>query len=129
MTTLEISAPPPLHVYPANSILDSTDCNDTDNSVFPNAPEICDGLINACGSTLPINETDDDSDGYVDCTIDNNGWDGVPIVGGEDCNDADFSINREHLNPSAMRLILTVMGQSFVSLTPMMTDMVINKGL
>ena len=65
------------------------DCNVIDGTVFPNAPELCDGIVNDCGNTLPTNETDDDGDGYVECTIDNNGWDGASIVGGEDCNDAD----------------------------------------
>jgi hypothetical protein len=71
-----------------------TDCDDTDTTVSPVASEICDGKVNTCGSSLPTNETDDDSDTYVECTIDAGGWDGVgSIVGGDDCNDGDSAIN------------------------------------
>ena len=72
---------------PSNGTLDSTDCNDGDNTAFPSAPELCDGIVNACGTTLSSDETDDDGDGYVECIIDSNGWDGSSINGGEDCDD------------------------------------------
>ena len=36
---------------------------------------------------MPSNEIDDDEDGYVECTIDADGWDGVEITGGDDCDD------------------------------------------
>jgi hypothetical protein len=32
--------------------------------------------VNACGGSLPVNEVDNDGDGYVECTLDVNGWDG-----------------------------------------------------
>jgi hypothetical protein len=53
------------------------DCNDADNTVYPSAPELCDGQNNACSGGVPANETDDDTDGYVECTIDAGGWDGI----------------------------------------------------
>ena len=71
----------------ANSALD---CNDGDNSVYPNATELCDGQMNDCtGSIIPVNETDDDGDGYVECVANLNDWDGVAIQGGNDCDDND----------------------------------------
>ncbi len=79
-------------LQPPSTLLNSTDCDDNDGSVYPSAPELCDGQINACGGTLPTDETDDDGDGYVECTIDSNGWDGTFMNGGEDCNDASNSV-------------------------------------
>ena len=36
--------------------------------------ELCDGLINTCGGSLPADEVDLDGDFYVECAIDSNGW-------------------------------------------------------
>ena len=47
----------------------------------------CDGQRNDCLQDVPDNEIDNDLDGYVECTIDVDGWDGVEIVGGDDCDD------------------------------------------
>ena len=48
---------------------------------------------------IHINEDDDDSDadddgdGYVECSIDSDGWDGVlSIIGGDDCSDTDGTV-------------------------------------
>ena len=72
-------------------IFDATDCDDTDATIFPNAPELCDGHVNTCGNTISSDETDDDGDGFVECIIDAGGWDGsATIIGGEDCDDADY---------------------------------------
>ena len=65
------------------------DCNDSDASVHPSASEICDGLDNNCDSSIPTDEQDNDSDGYVECSFDVTGWDGSSTVtGGDDCDDA-----------------------------------------
>ena len=68
------------------------DCDDSDDTVYPTAAELCDGLDNDCDAAVPGVETDDDTDGYVECTIDAGGWDGSPISGGEDCDDTNASI-------------------------------------
>ncbi|MBT3223057.1 MAG: hypothetical protein HN348_28625, partial [Proteobacteria bacterium] len=72
-----------------NGLTNADDCNDGDNTVYPGAPELCDGKINDCAaSDLPDNEVDDDGDGYVECTIDAHGWHGVPSnTSGDDCDD------------------------------------------
>ena len=69
--------------------MDSTDCNDGDHTAFPGAPELCDGIVNGCGTSLSPNEIDDDGDGYVECIINIGGWDGTTINGGEDCDDGN----------------------------------------
>ncbi|MEC7985871.1 MAG: putative metal-binding motif-containing protein, partial [Myxococcota bacterium] len=78
---------------------DNQDCNDADDTVYPNAPELCDGQVNnvafsttssTCGAALANNEADVDEDDYVACTIDSGGWDGaVNIINGDDCDDSD----------------------------------------
>ena len=71
-----------------------TDCDDNDFTRYPSAPELCDGVANECGTSLPADEIDNDLDGYVECSIDVNGWWGSSsVVGGGDCNDADSSIS------------------------------------
>ena len=70
----------------------NTDCNDGEITIFPNAPELCDGLINTCGGSLPSNEIDDDGDGFVECTFLENTWRGSDFVDsrmGGDCDDSD----------------------------------------
>ena len=67
------------------------DCDETDITVYDGAPELCDGVANDCmgqptAPPVPVTETDDDGDGYVEC--------GPPYVGtnpaivdGGDCLD------------------------------------------
>ena len=76
---------------------DEGDCDDRDHTIYPNAPEICDGIVNNCGAELPLNEIDIDNDGFVECTIDENGWDGILSEGqnpllGDDCDDTNQTI-------------------------------------
>ena len=66
------------------------DCDDEDASVHANATEICDGIDNDCDEFLPADETDDDNDGYVECAVDSDGWDGdTGVIGGGGCDDGD----------------------------------------
>jgi len=56
---------------PAGYVSNSTDCDDADNSVYPNAPEICDGKDNNCDGQIDegVKTTfyrDADGDGFGD---------------------------------------------------------------
>jgi len=73
----------------SGTVTDGDDCDDNDATVYPTAPELCDGQDNDCTDGVPADETDDDGDGWVECTLDSGGWDGSAINGGEDCDDAD----------------------------------------
>ena len=78
-----------------SAIAGGDDCNDTDAlTMFPNLPELCDGQINTCDGQLPTDEVDNDGDGYVECTIDDSGWDGeITVIGGDDCADTNDSVH------------------------------------
>ncbi|USN54758.1 MAG: putative metal-binding motif-containing protein [Candidatus Peribacteria bacterium] len=45
--------------------------------MYPGNAEVCDGLDNDCDYVLPVNEIDNDGDGYVECTIIGSGWAGT----------------------------------------------------
>ena len=74
---------------PNGYVLDGADCDDSNGASYPNAAEICDGFLNNClNSTIPPEEEDDDGDGYVECSITTNIWNGsIGILGGDDCDD------------------------------------------
>ena len=78
---------------PNGYVANSDDCDDTDDTVYDGATELCDGLDNDCDGSLDSTENDDDNDGYVECTVDNGGWDGGSITGGDDCDDARAATN------------------------------------
>lgn len=50
---------------PCSGITDNTDCNDGNSTIYPGAPEICDGLDNDCN--LLADDIDADGDGISDC--------------------------------------------------------------
>jgi len=70
-------------------ITDNVDCDDNDDTVYPGATEICDGIDNNCDGNIDEGELDTDQDGIADCvdTDDDNDNDGV--LDGEDCASLD----------------------------------------
>jgi hypothetical protein len=74
---------------PSGYVADDTDCDDADDTVYPSATELCDGLDNDCSGLPLFVENDDDGDGWVECTLDTDGWDGDAINGGDDCDDSN----------------------------------------
>jgi len=87
----------------SSGVVAGTDCDDSDATVNPGATELCDGQVNACTTTLGGDEIDNDSDGYVECTIDSGGWDGGGTMLGGDCNDV-LANNGATVNPGATEL-------------------------
>ncbi len=100
------------------------DCDDNDDDIYPGAEELCDGDLNDCDGTLPVDEVDDDGDGHLACAecddadaasypgaeelcdgVDNDCDGTVPAdeIDGDldglsacegDCDDTDVSLNR-----------------------------------
>ena len=60
------------------------DCDDNDDTVYPNASELCDGVDNNCNGSVPNNEADDDADGAMICE--------------GDCDDTDADLNLDDLD-------------------------------
>jgi len=61
------------------------DCDDSNYDINPGATEVCDGVDNNCdGYTDEGLDYDNDGDGYYDPSS---------CIGGDDCNDGDYSIN------------------------------------
>jgi hypothetical protein len=68
------------------------DCNDDNNTIYPGAPEICDGLDNDCNEATGIDVGsecyDDDGDGYCEVPPCINATESVP-----DCDDTLASVS------------------------------------
>ena len=81
---------------PVGFIAQAGDCDDLDALSNPEAVERCNGKLDDCDSTVellegrPLDESDEDGDGYVECEldVDLSVWEGQEgIVGGNDCDD------------------------------------------
>jgi hypothetical protein len=86
---------------PAGYVLDNTDCDDTDSTVNPSAPELCDGQDNNCdtqideGLTFQDYFADNDMDGFGNPEVSLNACEQPPlfVLDNTDCDDTDAGIN------------------------------------
>ena len=81
--------------HSSQTIYGGQDCDDTDIFAYPLAEEICNGAFEDCFASdyvpggSPWLETDDDGDGYVECSgYDASTWEASAVTGGDDCNDS-----------------------------------------
>ena len=79
-----------------DGIEDGADCGPHEASVYPGAPELCDGLDNDCDFDVDEGYPDGDGDGLADCADQDQDNDGVanaadncPAVANEDQEDQD----------------------------------------
>ena len=92
--------------FPGGYVLDSTDCDDDDNTIYPGAPEICDGKDNDCDGFFDQDDgdvvlstfyRDFDNDGYGDVNV--TILDCSPPDGYVD-DDSDCDDNNNMVNPA-----------------------------
>lgn len=75
------------------------DCDDSNAIVFNGAPELCDGQYNDCAGQatqptgIPADESDDDGDGFVECSDDGSTYVLNTVVSYDDCDDSNAELN------------------------------------
>jgi len=73
------------HYTPGSCLTPNDDCDDSDNTVYPGAPELCDGKDNDCdGQTDEGLSTDSDGDGHY--------TPGSCLTPNDDCDDSDNTV-------------------------------------
>jgi uncharacterized repeat protein (TIGR01451 family) len=63
---------------PAGYVSDNTDCNDSNASIHPNAPEVCNGIDDDCDGLVDEGFTDTDGDHIADCVDPDDDNDTIP---------------------------------------------------
>ncbi|WP_242094585.1 MopE-related protein, partial [Aestuariivivens sediminicola] len=85
---------------PVGYVSNNADCDDTDDTIYPNAPELCDGKDNDCDGQTDDGVTstyyaDTDGDGYGDPSATTQAC-SAPlgyVANNTDCNDSDSEVN------------------------------------
>ncbi len=84
---------------PIGFVTDNTDCDDTDATIFPDAPELCDGLDNDCDTEIDEDvlitffaDTDEDGFGAPNSTMNDCEQPAGFVTNNTDCNDMDATI-------------------------------------
>jgi hypothetical protein len=96
----DASAPTSACSQPSDHVADSTDCDDDNNTVYPGAVEICDGLDGDCDGTVDEGVmitwyADADGDGYGDAGASSEACSrpGGYVSSDTDCDDGDAAVS------------------------------------
>ena len=85
-----------------DGVTSGEDCDDADDSVYPGAPEVCDGIDNDCDGVVDGPGSVDAGTWYVDADGDGHGdpgtalidcWEEGLVSSGTDCDDADSTVS------------------------------------
>ncbi len=86
---------------PIGYVLDSTDCEDTDSSIHPGSPELCDNMDNNCNGQIDeglasqtyYEDSDGDTYGNASVSLSSCSQPAGYVLDSSDCDDIDATIN------------------------------------